>query len=150
LSAHFDSYRFYNLDDSDVLIVATRGGPLPELSDRVFQWPGMRADLQRIGVQSVADMRERLIGDERTLGPLFKALTVPANSDFFPFVALNAARLRYLRGDASELPGLTVLPVPFLELTLAGAGQGATSEPPIQSGLARDGWVRTALAVRSA
>jgi spermidine synthase len=150
LSAHFDTYRFYNLNDSDLLIVATRGAPLPPLSERVFQWPRMRADLERIGVRGVADLRARLIGDEKNLGPTLRAWGVPANSDFFPFVDINSPRLRYLQRTATELPRLGVLPVPFVELILGRPVPTATSEPDERSTLARDSLVRNALAVRAA
>ncbi len=148
LSAHFDSYRFYDLGDSDILIVATRGAPLPDSGDRIFKWPRMRADLERIGVQSVADVRARIIGDEKTLGRVLRALPVPANSDYFPFVDLNAIRLRYLKSYAVELPQLTLLPVPFLELTLGGPTLASTAEPSVKSALARDTRVRGALQIR--
>ena len=69
-----------------------------------------------MGFNRSADIEARKIGDNRTLGPVLEAVGVPANSDFHPFVDLNAPRLRYLRDNAMELPALTVLPIPFLEL----------------------------------
>ncbi len=150
LSAHFDNYQFYNLDDSNILIVASRGAALPQPDDRPFQWPRMRAELDRIGVRSVADLQLRQIGDRRTLGAWLRTLAVPPNSDFFPFVDLNAGRLRFLRTDAVELPELTTLPIPFLELLLGNSVRGPTLEPAAQSILVRDGWVKQALAIRQA
>jgi spermidine synthase len=150
LSRHFDKYAIYNLDDSDILIVATRAAALPALSDRIFQWPQMRAELDRIGVQSLSDLKSRLIGDNRTLGPLFDTLPVPVNSDFFPFVDLNAPRLRFMQNNALELPRLTSLSVPVLELLRPDSQATATLEPSHHSQLARDLRVRQALAIRRA
>jgi len=150
LSAHFERYAIYDLDDSNVLIVATRTGAMESLSDRIFPYSEMRTELNRVGVRSVADILLRKIGDNQTLGTLLNALPVPRNSDFFPFVDLNASRLRYLQTNAIELPGLTVLPVPFLELILGNSLPDPTQEPAIQSALARDSHVRKALAIRSA
>jgi spermidine synthase len=128
LSQHFGSYAFYNLADGDFLIVATRGPALPLPNDRIFAWPQMRAELERIGVGSTAGIQARRIGDERTLGVLLRSMPVPPNSDFYPFVDLNAPRLRYLGASAIELPSLSTLPFPFLEL-LGGPAVGPTAEP---------------------
>jgi spermidine synthase len=137
LSQHFGSYAFYNLDDGNILIVATRGPQLPLPNDRIFSWPQMRAELQRVGVGSIASIHARRIGDQRTLGALLKAMPVPPNSDFYPFVDLNAARLRYLRASAIELPSLSTLPFPFLEL-VGGPAVGPTAEPAQPINTSRD------------
>jgi spermidine synthase len=150
VSRHFGTYQIYNLNDEDLLIVATRAGAIPPLSEQVFQWPQLRAELDRIGVQSVADMHSRLIGDGRMMGPLFDDVPVPVNSDYFPFVDLNAPRLRFLREDALDLMRLTFLSAPYLDLLRADVPGGATVEPSSRSKLARDELVRRALTVRSA
>jgi spermidine synthase len=101
-------------------------------------------------VQSVADIESRKIGDNLTIGPLLQSMPVPANSDFFPFVDLNAPRLRYMGENAAELPGLTVLPIPFLELLDGSTPPDPTAEPAATSALMRDRLVRRALAIRNA
>ncbi len=150
LSRNFGAYAIYNLNDLDILIVATRAAALPVATEQVFQWPRMRAELDRIGVQSLSDLKMRLIGDDRTIGPLFNALPVPVNSDFFPFVDLNAPRLRFMSNNALELPRLTSLSIPLLDLLRPDSPVGATLEPSHHSYLNRDDQVRRALAIRRA
>jgi spermidine synthase len=150
LSAHFGAYALYNTDDLDILIIATRGAALRSADDRLLHSQELRTELKRVGVQSVADFRLRKIGDNLTLGPLFQSIPVPANSDFFPFVDLNAPRLRYMRENAVELPALTVMPIPFLELLDGDAPRGPTAEPAANSALFRDRLVRRALEIRRA
>jgi spermidine synthase len=150
LSHHFGKYAIYNLNDSDILIVATRAAALPAPTEQVFQWPRMRAELDRIGVRSLSDLQLRLIGDDRTIGPMFNALPVPANSDFFPFVDLNAPRLRFMSENAFELPRLTSTSVPILDLLRTDSPASATLEPSRHSSLIRDNQVRRALAIRRA
>jgi predicted membrane-bound spermidine synthase len=150
LSAHFPHYAIYNLDDIDVLIVATPGSGLSTLDEQIFRWPNMRAELKHIGVNSLEDLGFRKIGDDQTLGALLNALPVPRNSDFFPYVDLNAGRLRFLQADALDLPQLTVLPLPFLGLIQPMAAPDRTPPPAATSTLARDQRVRQALALRSA
>jgi spermidine synthase len=150
LAPHFGAYALYNSDDLDVLIIATRGAALRTPDDRLLQSPQLRAELGRVGIQSVADIRSRKIGDNLTMGPVLQAIAVPANSDFFPFVDLNAPRLRYMRANAMELPALTVLPIPFLELLDGATPRAPTLEPAENSVLFRDRLVRRALEIRRA
>jgi len=151
LAPHFGAYAIYNSNDSDIVIIATRGAELPIPGNRIFQSPLLRTELNRIGIQGVDDIRLRKIGDNLTLGPLLQSMSAPANSDFFPFVDLNAPRLRFMSANASELPKLTVMPMPFLEILSVGdAPRGPVIEPSANSTLVRDHSVRAALAIRRA
>lgn len=150
LARHFPAYAIYNTNDSDILIVASRAPTLPPLTDRIFALPQLRADLDRINIRSLAELETRLIGDDKTIGPLFKTLPVPVNSDYFPYVDLNAPRLRFMAENALELPRLTSLPVPVLDLVRPTAPASAPVEPPEHSYLFRDAQVRRALAIHHA
>jgi len=150
LSPHFGAYAIYNVNDEDILIVATRGAALPIPDDRIFQSPQLRAELNRVGIQGIDDLRLRKIGDNRTIGPALQKMAAPPNSDFFPFVDLNAPRLRFMQANANELIGLTLLPIPFLESIGGGAIRGPTIDPSANSALNRDGLVQKALAIRRA
>src|ERR1700722_17547430 len=152
MAPHFGAYALYNVDDLDVLIVATRGPALGMPDDRLLQSPALRAELERIGVRSVADIESRKLGDNRTLGPVLRGFAVPANSDFHPFIDLNAPQLRYLGANAVELPSLTLLPIPFLEMIGGGSedSHGDTLPPSEDSGVIRDRFVQRALDIRQA
>jgi spermidine synthase len=149
LAPHFGAYALYNVNDVDMLIIATRAASLEIPDDRLLQSLELRAELQRVGIQSAADLSSRQMGNNRTIGPLLESLQVPANSDFYPFVDLNAPRLRYLRETAIELPTLTVLPIPFFELLGGAAPQNPMAEPAANSALFRDRLVQRALEVRN-
>jgi spermidine synthase len=150
LGRHFGAYALYNVDDVDILIVATRGPTLRIPDEALLQSPLMRSELTRVSIHSVADFQSREIGNDRTIGPLMQALPDPANSDFYPYIDLNAPRLRYLRTNAIDLPALTVLPIPLFELLGGKVSEEATVEPDENSALFRDRLVRRALAVRRA
>jgi spermidine synthase len=150
LQRHFGAYAIYNLNDLDILIVATRAAAFPPASEQVLQWPQLRAELDHVGVQSLADLRSRLIGDDRILGPMFNAMPVPVNSDFFPFVDLNASRLRFMDSNAVTLTKLTSLSVPILDILRADSPSAPTLDPSQHSRVARDTLVRRALAIRRA
>lgn len=150
LSPHFGDYAIYNVDDVDMLIIATRDDHLRVPEQSLIDAPLLQQELRRVGILSVEDLKLREMGSRKTLGPLLQSLPAPANSDFHPFVDLNAPRARFLRQTAIELPALTVLPVPLLEL-LGGARPPAMSAPPADnSALFRDGLVRRAQQIRDA
>jgi len=50
------------------------------------------------------------------LHPLVLSLGIPANSDFHPYVDLNAPRMRFLGRDALDLVRLGLLPTPLSDL----------------------------------
>jgi len=150
LAPHFGTYTLYNVDDLDILIVATRGPAMGIPDEGLLRSPLLRSELERVGIRSIADFQSRKIGDNRTLGPVLEALPVPANSDFYPFVDLHAPRSRYLNENAKELPALTVLPIPFLELVGESAPRAATAEPSPSSAVLRDNLVQRALDIRHA
>lgn len=119
LAPHFEDFAVYNTDDTNILIVAVRVGKLPKPDMRVFSSPLMHAELARVGVNSIQDIQNRFLGNKQLLLPLLRASGVPVNSDYFPFVDLNAPRARVLRRNALDYTGLTTLPVPFFELLSA-------------------------------
>ena len=150
LAPHFGAYALYNVDDVDMLIIATRAPTLRAPDEALLRSKLLRAELSRVSIQSVADFQSRQMGDNHTIGPLLTSMAAPANSDFYPYIDLNAPRSRYLRETAIDLPALTVLPIPFFELLGAPAAAGPTVEPAAGSALFRDGLVRRALQIREA
>lgn len=150
MAPHFGSYALYNADDSNILIVATRGTSLPEPTAALIGDGPLRTELAYVGIDSVLDIRRRRIGDERTIGPLVASHPAPANSDYFPFVDLNAPRLRFMRRNAIELPSLLAAPVPVIDLLAADALPVAPTRPPAGNFLYADALLRQALAVRDA
>jgi hypothetical protein len=150
LAPHFGAYALYNVDDVDMLIIATRAPRLRAPDEALLRSKLLQSELSRVSIQSVADFQSRQMGDNHTIGPVLTSMAAPANSDFYPYIDLNAPRSRYLRETAIDLPALTVLPIPFFELLGAPAAKGPTVEPAAGSALFRDGLVRRALQIRDA
>jgi spermidine synthase len=150
MRGHFGAYTVYNADDSNIMIVATRSQTLPPHADTIFASPRLRSELTRVGIDSLADIRKRRIGDQRTLGPLLASYRSPPNSDFFPFVDLTAPRLRFMHRTAVELPSLLVAPVPVEEILDANWKRSGRITLPINSSLTSDKIARAALFIRDA
>ena len=125
LSANFADYAVYNVDYSNLVIIASPSAPLADPDAALFDEPRMRAALARVGVNDIADINSRLVGRKQSFDSLIASYNVPANSDYFPYVDLNAPRLRFMQSNAEELPSSLVLPLPLVEM-LNGRG----SAPP--------------------
>jgi predicted membrane-bound spermidine synthase len=113
LSASFDDYGIYQLDDDNILVLARHRDKLGELDGSVFGHEALRGELERIGVMNIDDLQARWLGNRAVLDPFFLSTPVPVNSDYFPFIDSRAARARFLRNTALELTrfGGTGLPV---------------------------------------
>ena len=113
LGAQFDDYAAYLADDLNLLVVAS-DAPLPQApAARALEAPALQESLARIGLGGVDDLQARRIGSKRTLAPLFETVAAPRNSDFRPFVALEAPRARFLNRHLVEFTYLASLPVPL-------------------------------------
>ncbi|MCC6611129.1 MAG: spermidine synthase [Burkholderiales bacterium] len=117
LAQNFPDYAVYAATDSDILIVAgdvdTLARPLADLFKAL---PGVAAELRKVHVQTVGDIELRRLGGKIALHPLFLSYNVPPNSDYYPFLDLNAARYRFLQHGARELTRISTIGVPVVEM----------------------------------
>jgi predicted membrane-bound spermidine synthase len=150
LEPQFEDFAIYNADDEDLLIVARPKGRLPALSAQVFDSPALRAELERVGITSLQHIRGRYLGDKALLQPLLRTARAPANSDFFPYVDLNAPRARILQRNAIELPLIETLPIPFFEMLGRAPDSREHSVPSLVSSGSRDDLLLQATVIRDA
>lgn len=118
LAPHFADFALYHADDGNIIIVATRSGKVGIPGGRIFENAATHAELQRVGLLTLRDVQARFIAGRDLMLPLALSYRVPANSDYFPYVDLNAIRARITQRNAVELPMLTALPVPLMDLLL--------------------------------
>jgi spermidine synthase len=116
LGEAFPDYAMFASTGSDLLIVAGETRTLERPLGDVMAMPGVARELRRVQVNSIRDLEVRRIGGKRTLGPLFLGYSVPANSDYYPYLDLHAAKYRYLHQTADELTGLLTYGIPVVAL----------------------------------
>ena len=116
IEENFAHYELWMASQGDLVIVATNRKAMPRLDAAAFDSPELRADLKRFRIASVDDMLLHRLGTGQALSPYFAAFGAQANSDFFPMLDLNAARARFMRTDAYEVPGLAQAGLPVLAL----------------------------------
>jgi len=133
LAPNFDDYAIYNTDNANMLVVARKSGDLGTPDWAIIENSSLAEELSRVGINSLDDIRARRIGGERLLGPLFSATAAPPNSDYFPYLDLNAARSRFMGSNALALVELGLGPLPVLEMLdtpdASWAGLGISPSP---------------------
>ena len=127
LGENFPDYAVFASTGSDLLIVAGETAALSRPLADVTAIPGVGRELRRVEVDSVRDLEARRIGGKRALAPMFASYGVPANSDYYPYLDLHAAKYRFLHQSADELTGLLSYSVPVVELL--GGKKAGPAEP---------------------
>jgi hypothetical protein len=116
LATTFPDFVVYTTIDTDIVVIARKGGPPGPFQAEALQHAALAPLLQRLRLDPEV-VRRRTIAKWGTLGPYFTgAYAMPANSDFFPVVEHRAARTRFTRDRVSDLVSLLGSPVPMLEM----------------------------------
>lgn len=116
VSQSFPDYQLYALNDHDALIIAKKDGLLPPLDSLLLASPNIAADLYHVNVNSIQDIEFRFLGNKKILDPFLENYSIAANSDFYPVLEENAARLRFLGINANEIYGFTHLYHPLISM----------------------------------
>jgi spermidine synthase len=116
LESGFADYELWLPNTGDLIIVATKDGPLPDLDGSPFRNAGLRADLERYRIRNLEDLRLHRLGTKAALGPYFASFGAQPNSDFMPILDIYAPLARYMRAQATSLIALRDSPVPVLRL----------------------------------
>ncbi len=114
LGAEFPDYVIYMATESDLLIIAGDPETLARPLADVTKIAGLSDELQRIHVNTLGDIQMRRLGGKAALDPFFRSYKVPGNSDFQPYLDLNAAKFRFLQryaGEVTEIDSASGIPV---------------------------------------
>jgi len=116
LGSAFGNYTIYSTNGVDLLVVAWKGKQMREPDARVLDWPELKPEWRRVGVDTLQDLDARRIGGKAVLHPLFRSYPVPANSDYFPYLDDRAPRARFLRHNADGLNAIRTASLPLVEM----------------------------------
>jgi predicted membrane-bound spermidine synthase len=119
LSANFSDYVIYATDDSNVVIIARNEGALPDPDWSILLNGSMAETLATVDIKSASDLLARKLIESGSLEPYLRQSSAPINSDYFPYVDLNAGKARFSGDKANFLVLLPVAPLPVVEM-LAG------------------------------
>jgi hypothetical protein len=136
MDAAFADYDVYQVSAGDLVVVAVRAGRVPLPGGLPAAEAGFAGMLAQIGITRREHVLARRLGSKRQLAPLFAQFDPPMNSDYRPFVQLQAPRARYLQQRAEALIDLAAAPLPVLEM-LAGFEPTYLSAPAPRAGPGR-------------
>ena len=103
LTPAFSDYRAYTSNETDLIIIATPQGKLPELKAEQVLQGLLGKDLQRIGINSLQQLAFRQVADARVLRAYGKLFGTKANSYYYPILSLQAPQARFTRQLARNL-----------------------------------------------
>ena len=115
LGENFSDYEIFEID-SDLLVVAVAESRVPRPGALPARETAFVDQLGRLGISAEA-VAALSIGTKREIAPLFVPFAAPINSDFRPFVQLEAPRARFARTQSRAVIELALAPVPILEMT---------------------------------
>jgi predicted membrane-bound spermidine synthase len=110
---HFSDVRAYLANDSDLIIVATPKGKLPELNAGVFEHPALRAELARVGVHGLDDLRNTYAMGDAALRAYPALYPSPRHSDYHPILTLRAPIARFQQGYVGDVESIMTAPWPL-------------------------------------
>jgi predicted membrane-bound spermidine synthase len=120
LAENFSDFEMYEMNGVDLIVVAVaegrvpRPGPLPQ-KEAVFM-----EQMKRLGISRSEEIAALRVGGKSDIMSLFAPLGAPVNSDYRPYVQLEAPRARFHGSIAAAVPSLVTAPLPILEM-----GRGA-------------------------
>ena len=136
LAENFHDFEIYEASRGDLIAVAVASGRVPRLGELPQGQTAFLEQLQRIGVTRREQLAARRLADSRFALQLLAPLDAPVNSDFRPFVQLEASRARYAQRSAGALVQVALAPLPVGEM-LGGVEPGFLSARAHEEGSLR-------------
>ena len=132
LTPEFSDYSAYLTNGSDLLIIASPNGKVPNINlEKLLANEPLSSELRRLGLNSSEHLNFRKVADARLLRSFAATYdTLPANSDFYPVLGLNAPKSRFENKSATALLTLPFQAPLLLEATGIRSALPSALEPP--------------------
>ncbi|MFQ5609444.1 MAG: hypothetical protein ACE5F8_04155, partial [Woeseiaceae bacterium] len=116
LSENFDDFTIYLSNSSDVILVARKNGAMGEPDWQSVLGGDLGASLARVGIHNETDLDIRRSATKANILPFLTDTPVLANSDYFPYVDLNAGRALFKGSASGMFASWMIAPLPVLEM----------------------------------
>ncbi len=140
----FPEFVVYSSIDSDIILIARKGGPVGAVDGQVLDWTALRPTLDRLKLRDADLLRRRSLGTSYSLQTLYRSLGMPSNSDYFPIVDQRTSKTRFTQERATEMAELQASAVPMLEMldgSFSPSGHAIDSRPwALADRAAADAW----------
>ena len=122
LNEHFPSCLVFSAGTDCIIIASKDPSRSPDFNRDIFRYPDLSRLMNQLGFYSLDDFKALRLGSERTMKQLLNVYPSPPNSDYFPYVDLNAVRFRYLDESISEIDTLIRYIVPVRKIIESDTG----------------------------
>jgi hypothetical protein len=128
LGENFEDYEVYETNGLDLIVVAVAEGRVPPLGPLPVKEKVFMQQLAHLSITRHEEIAALSLGTKRDISRLLTPLNAPVNSDFHPFVQLEAPRARFRGSVALALPNIRGVPLPVFEM-LSGKKMAYLHEP---------------------
>lgn len=111
---NFKDTKAYLANETDLILVASPHGEVPDLGGSIFSQPLLAADLARIGVKGVRDLQDTVVMDRHGLDGYVSLYPHRVNSDMFPVLKLQAPQTRFQNAQTADFDDLGSAPWPII------------------------------------
>jgi hypothetical protein len=133
MAENFADFELYECSLGDLLIVAVADGKVPRVGDLPKDQPVFLEQMKYVGVTAREHVAVRRVGGKRELMQYLAPLAPPVNSDFYPFVQLEATRARFANRSAIATLQLALTPLPLNEMLARREPEYLREPPPTRS-----------------
>jgi spermidine synthase len=116
VSKTFPDYVIYSSIDSDIILIARKGGAPGTLDTSVLELPALQAARTKLKMTDPEVVLRRRMGSARMMGPLFATGIVGANSDYYPIVEQRASKTRFTQARVNDITAIVASAAPLEEL----------------------------------
>ncbi|MFQ6005975.1 MAG: hypothetical protein ACE5OQ_10775, partial [Woeseia sp.] len=116
IAENFSDFVMFAVDDGNIILVASKNGRMGNPQWSALLDSGIKAELARVDIRTAADLDVRIIAERALLDAFLNQHAAPANSDYYPYVDLNAGRARFEGSTADLFSSWLRAPLPMLEM----------------------------------
>ena len=116
VSKTFPQFVIYSSIDSDIILIARKGGAPGTFDERALAFPKLQPQLEKLQLRDPELVRRRAMATSGIVAPFLGTFNAAANSDYFPVVDQRASKTRFTQVRVNEVTELQGSSVPLLEL----------------------------------
>ncbi len=122
LREHFPHYVMYTAGSDLITIATTNSSDCLNIKRDVFKIHPLARSLKAMELHSIDDLKATAFVSQKLFNPLIDAFPWPPNSDYYPFVDLNAVKYRFIDNDIRLLDTLRNYIIPVRKIVESDTG----------------------------
>ena len=116
VSKTFPDFVVYTTVDSDIVLIARKGGAPGDFDARVLQLPALQPMLAKLHMNDPELVLRRREGSARLMSIMLATELAATNSDYRPLVEIRSSKARFTQARVNDLTDLAASGMPLREL----------------------------------